>query len=93
MLLVPLVLDSQLSQCQRSARKNSQSETVTTRGPEIQLCSARTHIGANSVHAFAPHVAYYEKVVIVHQNVILQAFMEEVARRATPRQNPPASKT
>ena len=39
-----------------SQKKKSLSETVTTRGPELQLCSARMHFGANSVHAFAPHV-------------------------------------
>ena len=40
------------------------------------------HFGANSVYAFAPQSAHYEKIVTVYQNVGLQAFMAEMARRS-----------
>ena len=41
------------------------------------------HLAANSVYAFASRVAALdEKIVTVHQDVGLQAFMKEVARRS-----------
>ena len=53
-LLAWLVLDSHCRNVSVLPR-NSLSVTVTTRGPESQLCSARMQFAAN-VHAFTPHV-------------------------------------
>ena len=55
---------------------NSLSVTATTRGPKSQLCSARKHLTADSVHAFAPPVGPLQKIIAVHQNVRLQVFVE-----------------
>ena len=94
MLLVWLVLNSPLSMsvfCPRS----SLSETVKIRRPELQLCSARMHFAETQCILSPLTSANYEKFITVHKNVGLQAFMEGKKWHgdATPRENPPASKT
>ena len=61
--------------------RNSLSVIATTQGPESQLCSVRTHLAANSMHAFAPPVGPLRKIIAVHQDVRLQVFVERMARR------------
>ena len=62
--------------------RNSLSVTATIRGPESPLCSARMHLSQQTQCMLSPILsAHNEKIITMHQNVCLQAFMEEVVRR------------
>ena len=61
--------------------RSSLSVTATIRDPESQLCSARMHLAAKSVHTVAPPVSHNEEIITVHQNVRLQVLLEEMTQR------------